>query len=187
MTNVVPPEIRAIDDERLMWIGWVCKQWSSLEYLVFRYIGKMLAMDEETAKVVIGGTDLRPRLAMASEIAKLQRRPAVRKALTEAAQALDGGILKRRNRAIHGVQFLYDTGELQVEVHRGKDRARRPLSKEDLEALSSDIWHVAENLNVRVAPLLWKRKPPPFALLERPAPRSRKKKAPKRGQTRKRP
>lgn len=172
----LPPEVRTKHDDRMMCIGWVCFQWSYLEYIVLSAIRKMLDLDYETGKIVIGGTDLRPRLKLACELAQHQRRPAVLEALKKAAKAVDDGLLKRRNQAIHGLMFLYTDGEMEVEVHRGRDKARRSLSRDQLARLSDDIRETSKALNDRLAPLLWGKKPKPYAPLERPSRQSRKRK-----------
>lgn len=167
-----------------MRIGWVCWQWSTLEHLLLRSMRKMIgSTDDELGKILFGGLDIRPRLAMASELAKYYKTPLpFRKALAKVSAAMDAGLLKKRNRAIHGTQFLYEDGELHVEVHRGRDKSRSPLSSRDLYDLSAEIREVSEALNVAACRYLWKMEPRPFALLEKPAPQSRKKKAPKQDQ-----
>jgi hypothetical protein len=183
MADTMPPEVRAKHDERMMWIGWVCNQWSYLEYIIFCAIRKMLKLDLETAKIVLGGLDIRPRVAMATELAQKQRRPAVKKALSDIGKALDNGLLKRRNRAIHGIQFIYETGEMHVEIHRGRDRGRRPLTSDDLGRLSGEIEALTRDLNDRLNLLLWKKKTPAWSLYETPSPRSPKRSTPKPDRT----
>lgn len=177
-------KVRAAQDERLLRIGAVCAQWSYLEYVILRTMRKLLDLEEETAKILFGGLDIRPRIAMAIELARHLKAPTVViETLVTTRAAVDGGLLKRRNRAIHGVQFLYSDGDLFVEVHRGKDRARRELSVTELQSLACEILQVSTNLTQVIGPALWNQPTPPFALLDKPAKRSPKKKAPKPDQT----
>ena len=179
------PKVRKLQDERMMWIGWVCCQWSFLEYILLRGIGKMAGIeDEETRKVLFGGLDMRPRLAMAAELAVRTKAPiALREALADASRAIEGGLLKRRNRAVHGVQFIYADGDMDVEIHRGKDRSRRRLTATDLCELTKEIEAVTLSLNRAMNVALWGAESKPYTLLEKPAPQPRKRSSPTRDQS----
>ncbi len=181
---VIDPKIRAAQDERLKLIGSICDQWSFVEYMLLRSMRKLCGFtDDEIGKILFGGLDMRPRVAMAIELARHFKAPApFVTALIATRDAIDGGLLKRRNRAIHGVQFLYSDGELRVEVHRGKDRQRRELSAKDLWNLSNDIHEAGIALCTTINHYLWNMEPPPYTLLEKPVQQSRKRKAPKQGQ-----
>jgi len=171
------PEIQEAHDLRLREIGAICAQWSYLEYLLLRTMQKLLEIGDETAIILFGGLDIRPRMAMTIELAAHYKAPKrLRDAIVDTRAAVEGGLLKQRNRAIHGVQFLYSDATMQVEMHRGKDRKRREMSLAELRKLTDDIFELGSKLSVVINAVLWKTKPPPYTLLEKPAKRPRKRK-----------
>ena len=67
-------------------------------------------------------------------------------ALEKTRKTIQDGLDMRRNRAIHGVQFL-EGGNLLVEVHRGKGgRERKPLTEDELNSLGQEIYAATNEL-----------------------------------------
>jgi hypothetical protein len=99
------PATRQIN--RLTQIGNICAQWSELEYLFATTIWVLLKLDMDTGKIVTGGLDMLPRANMAINLARHRQAPKeILDALLTARKAIQDGLDIRRNRAVHGVQFL---------------------------------------------------------------------------------
>ncbi|HYX46852.1 MAG TPA: hypothetical protein VE820_08540 [Sphingomicrobium sp.] len=94
----------------------VCIQWSNLEFQIAHAIWWMLNLDADSGKIVTGGLDMGPRVNMAINLARhIRVDRKVTQALETARAALQDGLDKRRNRAVHGVHLTTnDEGEAMV-------------------------------------------------------------------------
>lgn len=128
-------------------VGHVCRQWASLEFLLAATISSLLRLDKETSFILTNGLDILPRAAMAHRLAvHLKAPPPAIKALREVRDALRGGLLDRRNTAVHGHRqrnpndFTTD----YVTMYRGKGAGvRRAQDHEELIQLGLDIAYIS--------------------------------------------
>lgn len=120
---------------RLIQTGNICVQWANLEYHLAVTIWVMAGVESEVGKILTGGMDMKTRASAAVAISHQMNAPRYLKmALAHVLKQLrDGGLIDRRNQAVHGVHM---TSELpnaaKVELHRGKG-GRQPRLQMDAE------------------------------------------------------
>ena len=118
-------------------------QYAGLELALYHIIGTMLVLDEDTLAIVIGGTDMRARTAMAIALAEQKQAPpkiiAELRAVRAEFQKKD--LAERRNQVVHGAQL--DVGpNTRFRMLRYK-KARRD------EVISTEaLYELAEELNL---------------------------------------
>ena len=140
-------------ENRLFYIGNICAQWSSLEYQFAKAIWHLLGIDDETGKIVTGGTDMIPRIRLAVNLARHLNAPlAICRALEGARDKLLAANLdERRNRAVHGIRFAMDGDDdlrvVEIEVHRGKGgRHRQQETTLELYDVGSELSVIVNDL-----------------------------------------
>ncbi len=140
---MLTPHAHQLLSDRNLQIGNICFQWAHLEFLVALALWSLLRIDQETGKILTGSLDLLPRVNMALKLAKHLKAPGLAiKALKEVRTALQGGLIERRNTAIHGLRSLdpNDPAGEFFEVHRGKSSGvKQPVNNAALRALGSEI------------------------------------------------
>lgn len=128
-------------------IGHICRQWAGLEYVLALTISSLLRLDKDTSFIVTNGLDILPRASMAHRLAvHLKAPPPAIKALREVRDALRGGLLERRNEAVHGHRQPNpnDFSTDYVTMYRGKGAGvRRAQNHEELIQLGLDIAYVS--------------------------------------------
>jgi len=131
----------------LLAVGNICTQWAFLEYQLAIAIWSLLGLDEETGKIVTGGLDIMPRATMILSLTHGKKGDqTLSRAATKVLKELRGGLVTRRNEAVHGVYSSQrDGSEPMVEVHRGKGgRNPKPIGPDDLERLAQEISQSAQ-------------------------------------------
>lgn len=136
------PQASNLLSDRNLQIGNICFQWAHLEYLLALAIWSILRIDDETGKILTGGTDIKARCAIALNLAKhLEAPEAAVNALAQAQKSIDK-LNDKRNRAVHGHR-LFDPARPDTEyfeVHRGSSRGVKvPQTNADLAQLGKDI------------------------------------------------
>lgn len=139
-------------EARVYLIGYICLQWSYLEYLLAIAIWHALKLTPETGQIVTGGLDIKPRSLMAYRLAQKVKMP---KALTgklgrasEAVTLIQGD----RNLAVHGIYGLHASGKVTAEVHRGKYRgSAQEMSADRLFQTCNEIDKVINDLEPTMA------------------------------------
>ena len=133
--------------ERLALVGNICHQWANIEYQIACAIWSLLGVDEATGIILTGGLLMRPRVNMATKLAKHLSAPQkVIAALTEVHSALEV-LEEKRNKAVHGVRFanLNDPASEYFEMHRGK-KGRHLETNDSLRELAQDLANLGTRL-----------------------------------------
>jgi hypothetical protein len=128
----------------LLQTGYVCHQWSYLEYLFSKAIWHLLSLDKEMGMIVTGGMDILPRANMAITLANHKKADrALVDALKEARKSIQSRLQDDRNRVVHGVYSSHTTNPnapVMIETHRGKgDRTRKPITAAEVHAIGKQI------------------------------------------------
>jgi hypothetical protein len=71
------------------------------------------------------------------------------KVLEEGRQALDDGLLQRRNLIVHGIHHLRESraDPILLELHRGKAKGKQEVSDAELRKLRDDIYNANRALH----------------------------------------
>lgn len=145
------PFVLDSDANRLIQVGNICHQWSTIEYYASIAVWSLLILDQDTGAFVTGGLDLLPRLNMGISLNNhLDGDPRLTKALSATRTAIQGGLDVARNRAVHGVWFGDGSdGAHRVEVHRGRGgRQRHSVTGEELASTGKNLNELLVALSV---------------------------------------
>ncbi|WP_125925562.1 hypothetical protein [Halomonas aestuarii] len=137
--------------ERASLIGYVCFQYSYLDYLVSNIIWGVLNIDKEAGKIVTGSLDIRPRLDMAVELLKhYDTHHELKEFVNTMKNRIEGknGIINKRNIVVHGV-FSSREGDpkVLVESHRSKrHRERAEMTVDEIRELHDRLCEESKSL-----------------------------------------